>query len=138
MCIDCQERPIAIKKRQLCSRCYNAFQKRHGPILTFETRVMANASTKREIEFIKNFFKGATSWLHHPAIFRFNGTSYEPDFYYTKQNVFIEVSGTRQAYHKNKDKYAAFRKAFPHIKFEIRQPSGELLNEGSRDKDWQQ
>ena len=89
----------------------------------------------REVEFIKNFFSHS-DWIHQPAQFRFDGTSYQPDFYDGYRNVFIEVAGTRQAYQQGKEKYDKFRKHYPKIKFEIRLPDGSLLNEESRNKGW--
>lgn len=85
----------------------------------------------REVEFVKNFFKH-DDWMHHPAIFRIEDSNYEPDFYDNKRDVFIEVAGTRQAYHNNKHKYESFRRIFPNIKLEIRHVDGSLLNENGR------
>jgi len=44
----------------------------------------------------------------------------EMKFYDGERNIFIEVSGSRQAYHANKDKYRLFRELFPLISLEIR------------------
>lgn len=144
LCVKCRERPVQIKKHSLCFRCYhrawinkdisidiknpkgvNSFQRQTGD------------QQKREIEFIKNYFTH-NNWIHHPAMFKLNGEKYTPDFYDQEQNVFIEVSGTRQAYEQAKYKYELFRDLYPNINFEIRKPSGELLNEESRDKQWEQ
>jgi len=87
-----------------------------------------------EIVFIKNFFDHK-NWISQPAVFRMDNIKYIPDFYDGNRNVFIEVAGTRQAYHYNKAKYALFRKTYPLISFEIRFPSGEILDETGR-IDW--
>lgn len=143
LCIECQKKKISIKKRSLCRRCYGKFQRdnRKGfpinPIHQFTMKTVENKEVHGEIEFIKSFFSH-TNWLHHPALFRLGGVNYSPDFYDGERNIFIEVSGTRQAYHFNKDKYILFRKLFPKLNFEVRKPSGELLNEDSRDKEWEQ
>lgn len=80
----------------------------------------------REVEFVKNYFTHK-NWIHHPATFNLNYTAYTPDFYDGENNVFIEMVGTRQAYHRNKDKYISFEKVFPLIKLEIRKTNGEPL-----------
>ena len=81
-----------------------------------------------ELHFIRNYFTHK-NWIPQPALFSLNGKGYKPDFYDVERNTFIEVSGTRQAYHANKDKYDLFRKLYPKINFEIRKPNGELLKE---------
>ena len=68
------------------------------------------------------------NWIAQPAQFSLNGLRYTPDFYDGERNVFIEVSNTRQAYSANKHKYELLRKLFPKLGFEVRKPSGELLN----------
>jgi len=143
LCIDCHERPIHIKKRGLCQRCYLRHHARGefsqaGP--PKENRYASRPTlNKRELngefEFVKSYFKDG-SWIYQPAIFKLNGQKYSPDFYDPARNVWIEVSSTRQAYHANKDKYQLFRELYPHLNFEIRKPTGELLNEDSRDKQW--
>ena len=143
LCIKCHGRPVHIKKRGLCSVCYQAFLRKSGSVSTQKNlgdycpKTQKEKIHKREIEFIKNFF-AHNRWIYHPAVFYFNGLRYSPDFYDMERNAFIEVSGSRQAYHKNKDKYVMFRENYPEIKFEIRQPDGSLLNENDRNKKWQQ
>lgn len=142
LCIECKKRSIHIKKRHLCNVCYQRERTKHGGYIDPATHKFAKVTAQkhrlsREIEFIKHFFEH-TQYIHHPAMFRLNNTSYSPDFYDIKRNIFIEVSGTRQAYHANKYKYNLLRELFPHIRFEIRKASGELLNEDSRDKNWEQ
>jgi len=87
-----------------------------------------------EREFINNFFSHSR-WIPQPNRFRLNGYVYKPDFYDIQANAFIEVSATRQAYHANKIKYNLLRELYPNINFEIRKPTGELLNETGR-IDW--
>jgi hypothetical protein len=86
-----------------------------------------------ELEFIKNYFNHK-NWIPQPANFYLDGLKYTPDFYDAERNVFVEVSRTRQAYGQNKHKYQLFRELFPQLNFEIRKPSGELLDETTRQK----
>jgi len=133
LCIECKKRQVFIKKRKLCNICYQRERKKHGgyidpAIHNFDRNTARKHRLSREIEFIKNFFEH-TQYIHHPAMFRLNDTSYSPDFYDIQRNVFIEVSGTKQAYSQNKYKYELLRLLFPEIKFEIRKPDGTLLDE---------
>jgi hypothetical protein len=55
-------------------------------------------------------------YVHLPCNFRFsNGDKYQPDFYCIDDNEYIEVVGTRQAYHLNKRKYKLLKKQYPTI-----------------------
>ena len=135
MCIECKERPVLIKKRGLCRNCYQRL-KRTGIIMSSNSaKGIVIDAHEREIEFIKNYFTHG-DWRYKPAFFRFDNFRYSPDFYDGERNVFIEVAGTRQAYSANKEKYDAFRAAYPKLNFEIRKSDGTLLNENSRDKNW--
>ena len=142
LCIECGKRPIQIKKRKLCSTCYVRLQarmRRKGQSLKDQNGLTPPTIAKREqmgeLEFVRNYFSHS-NWIPHPAVFKFNGQKYTPDFYDCERNVWIEVSATRQAYHANKEKYQLFRQYYPLLNFEIRKPTGELLNEASRDKNW--
>ena len=61
-------------------------------------------------------------------MFRLSNCKYDPDFYDGERNVFIEVAGTGQAYYANLKKYLEFVKIFPKINFEVRKPTGELID----------
>jgi len=139
MCINCGKKPIHIKIRKLCMRCYQKVRSDNGPFINQASHNykagLKKYDVNREVEFIKTFFSH-TNWIHQPAMFRFNGQKYSPDFYDGERNVFIEVSGSRQAYHEAKEKYASFRKNFPKINFEIRKSDGSLLDEETRNKEW--
>lgn len=123
LCSLCGDRPIYIKKSKLCQTCYGRV--RLG--ITTPPRKDFGGVDKNEKSFIKSFFNH-TSWVYHPCSFPLNGTKYGPDFYDIKRKVFIEVVGTRQAYHKNKEKYDMFIKMYPFIPLEFRDSSGNLLN----------
>ena len=120
-CISCLKKPIEIKKWRRCITCYQKYRRTPG----FRD---AKTPTKHqsEMEFIRSFFNH-TNWIYQPVLFRFNGESYQPDFYDGERNVFIEVSGTRQAFYSNREKYRLFIKTFPKIKLEIRHENGDLI-----------
>ena len=139
-CIQCNVLAVAIKKRGLCLRCYQRQVRNEKKASVGLSDVSASESIKKhenaaELEFVKNFFNHK-NWFFEPTLFRFSGGHYTPDFYDAERNVFIEVAGTRQAYHANKEKYALFRKTFPLIKFEIRQSDGSLLDETEGRLQW--
>jgi len=82
---------------------------------------------KREREFAINYFNH-NQWKHeHKMYCLSNGDKYRPDFKDELRNVIIEVVGSRQAYHANKQKYARFIKEFPNKVFELRDSEGQLL-----------
>lgn len=82
---------------------------------------------RRELKFFKNY-DDSKHLIYHPAIFYLGGEKYSPDFYDKQKNLFIEVAGTRQAFHSNKQKYKKFKKVFPNINFKVLTPSGVELN----------
>jgi len=140
VCVECNEHKILIKKRGLCSRCYQRLRNVTGGFKNETSKVSMVTENKynsyRELEFVKNYFTHK-NWVYQPALFRFNGEKYSPDFYDGERDVFIEVTGTRQAYHQAKKKYKEFKKYYPKINFEIRQPDGSLLDEtGHYSKEW--
>ena len=131
MCIKCNKRPIHVKKRELCSACYQkwfwANRRLKSPAMRQNYLCSdVKITHSREIEFSKRFFNHK-NWMYEPATFRFNGHSYLPDFYDGERNVFIEVAGSRQAYSLNKEKYKEFLATYPKIKFEIRTVNGDLI-----------
>ena len=129
LCINCNKKPVKVKKRRLCQGCYNIirYQEYKEKMVEFRKRegLTVNQMFCSEVEFIRNFFTH-NNWVFHPCSFNLNGQRYYPDFYDVKRNVFIEVSGTRQAFHSNFDKYKLFIKTFPKIKFEIRDIFGNI------------
>jgi hypothetical protein len=135
-CISCRKEPVYIKKRGLCRNCYQRYRNENGPIImnnpNYEYLAPASLSKQvedREMTFVKSYFNH-NNWIHKPGVLRFPPDGkYEPDFYDAERNVFIEVAGTRQAYHQNREKYERFVQHFPKLKFEIRIPTGELLDE---------
>ena len=124
LCINCKENAIQIKCRKLCRKCYMKLRlEKKGGIPDRNWMIPYS----REIEFIKNYFTHK-NWFYHPVIFRMNGFRYEPDFYDNERNVFIEVAGTRQAYHENLEKYKVFVDSFPHFNLEVRHINGNLID----------
>ncbi len=84
-----------------------------------------------ELLFVRNHFTH-NKWLPHPVMFYLDGTKYTPDFYDQERNAFIEVTGTKQAYSANREKYKMLRKMFPRIIFEVRNVQGELVDESEK------
>lgn len=136
LCIECGERPVFNKKRNLCRICYQQYIRKGGAIKSQigwkvkSRRIILSEKIDREFVFIKNYFNH-NNWVRHPATFRFDGaTIYAPDFYDGERNVFIEVVGSRQAYHQNKEKYELMKSIYPKINFEIRTVDGALIQIG--------
>lgn len=128
ICTECKKKPISVQKRKLCRTCYQRFWRFNKDNRTdeFPTQFY-KPKFPTELEFTRNYFRH-NNWYYHPAIFRLGEFRYEPDFYDNEKNVFIEVVGTKQAYSQNYEKYLEFVKQFPHLKFEIRNVNGELLD----------
>lgn len=128
LCIQCRKRPIYVKKRGLCRKCYAQVYNRVHKNSCDSSAVdhYWKIRHSKEIEFIKNFFEHK-NWCYQPAMFRLDDLRYTPDFYDGERNVFIEVAGTRQAFHSNEKKYKQFTKMFPRINFEVRYATGELI-----------
>jgi len=83
----------------------------------FDALLMIN---KREQEFLDKIADKDKTYIHHPQWFYLsNNTKYMPDFYCKEDDEFIEIAGTRQAYHANKDKYELLQKEYLGIKFKI-------------------
>lgn len=88
---------------------------------------------KREIQFVNTFFNGREYGI--PKFFKLNRngmTRYTPDVYDIDRDTYIEVVGSRQAYHRNKKRYKTFRECYPNVKFEIRHCTGELYVESKK------
>lgn len=137
-CKECKKKPVFIKKRQLCRLCYHKLRREEGGLPVNAPKcpkVLAKRQYIAEMAFIKAYFNHM-NWVHQPANFRLNGCNYAPDFYDGERNVFIEVSGTRQAYHDNKNKYEMFFKAFPKLSLEVRKSNGELLTSTKGRFEW--
>lgn len=142
LCTACGASPVLIKKRGLCVKCYNKHRKENPdmfkPLMVSIPRHDKNDNSplvsgrgfylhERELDFIRNYFKHS-DWVAKPVMFNLsNDIKYTPDFYDSVTNTFIEVAGTRQAYHINKNKYELLKSKFPQIKFEIRKSDGSLL-----------
>ena len=134
LCINCKERPIHVKKRGLCKVCYGKFMYREG-IDGNGGEHIKKIKYSREMEFVKNYFSHK-NWVYELVVFRLDGKNYTPDFYDGERNVFIEVAGTRQAYHANKESYMEFRETFPSFPLEVRTPDGQLLDEENERLSW--
>lgn len=80
---------------------------------------------KREKSFADSFF-GGKGWKFQfqPRTFVLNGIKYTPDFYDVERDVYIEVVGSRQAYHQNKAKYELMKIFHPEVSLELRHHTG--------------
>lgn len=92
----------------------------------------------KERLFTQLLNKQKRKWVYAPHCFRLNKTTYTPDFYLPEENLYIEIVGSRQAFHSNKKKIIKFKKLYPHIKFEIKryynkQKSFDSINKGYED-----
>lgn len=126
LCCVCHKRPVEVKKRQLCRKCY---QQQYIAGTFGGLPLEMNIEHTREMEFMKNYFDDFDDCLYEPATFSMKGVKYTPDFYDIDRNVWIEVVGTREAYRQNRKKYSLFRYHFPDLILELRAPCGQLIDE---------
>ena len=131
LCVECGKMPIHNKKRSLCQRCYSKAY-RAGTLATLggekSDLLKVNSMHKREMEFIRNYFTHR-NWHYEPCTFCLGEHLYVvPDFYDGEKNIFIEVIGSRQRYHINKDKYALFSKMFSKLVLSLRMPDGSQFD----------
>lgn len=149
ICVQCNENQAAIKKSQLCLYCYQKNYRENNnrgrkPLKDLNGKFIRRGKKRivithlREMEFVKNFFEHS-EWIYHPVNFYLDDNSiYTPDFYDSRRNVFIEVVGSRQAYHHNKEKYQLLKELYPKITFEIREYLGNLVEENENgDLHWE-
>lgn len=141
VCKKCESREIAFQKHKLCGPCYQKAYKK-GELagkVKHHSNCSANTASIMEREkqlprhtselmFVKNMFDHQ-DWIPQPASFILSdGSKYYPDFYDIRRSTFIEVVGSRQAYHFNKKKYEDFVNIYKGISFEIRSSNGELYD----------
>lgn len=74
---------------------------------------------KREKIFAELLTKQDRKWQYPAPRFEIGKTHYRPDFFLPKENLYIEVVGTRQAYHANKNKMFKLKQLYPHIRLLI-------------------
>ena len=85
---------------------------------------------ERERQFAADFFDH-DEWEYEPGPYRLsNGTKYRPDFKDNRRNVLIEVIGSRQAFHFNREKYEIFKSEYPDVDFEFRDWKGNKIEHG--------
>lgn len=58
-----------------------------------------------------------------------NGEKYTPDFLLIDERIYIELVGSRQAFHANKNKYDEFIKAYPSKHFRIVKSNGDIIKD---------
>lgn len=76
-------------------------------------------SERKFAEFLES--QGKT-WIHHPRRFKFNGVSYQPDFYCPEDNTYYEVK-TRLSSAET-FKLLTFKKYYPYVEFKVVSPNG--------------
>ena len=80
-----------------------------------------------EKKFAELLTKQKREWVYPAKRFNLGKTTYRPDFFLPNEKLYIEVIGTRQAYHTNKDKIDKFKKLYPYIKFIIVDSNGKTF-----------
>ena len=75
--------------------------------------------SKREEKFANLLTQQGRKWQYPAPRFKLQNTTYRPDFYLPEENLYIEVIGSRQAFHVNKNKIFQFKKEYPYINFQV-------------------
>lgn len=73
----------------------------------------------KEKEFADLLTKQGRKWIYHYKSFSLGHTSYEPDFYLPKENLYIEVVGNPSSLRNNARKIMQFKRVYSKIKFII-------------------
>jgi hypothetical protein len=73
---------------------------------------------QKERMFVELYFNHK-NWLYLPMVFHLPIGNYTPDFYDAERHVFLEVAGSRQAFHANKHKYQMFKELLPSFRLEV-------------------
>ena len=79
----------------------------------------------RERLFAKLLTEQGRKWEYPAQRFQLKNTTYRPDFFLPDENLYIEVVGTRQAYHANKHKIAEMKETYPNIRFVVMNVDGK-------------
>ena len=110
-CLQCGKMPIYIKSVGLCLSCYH-----HMRYIKINKRIKKHFMA--EEKFLVEY-GNSSKLIYEPCVFKFKGLKYRPDFYDPDTNEFIEIVGTRQRWHQNRDKLQSFQETFPKIKLKI-------------------
>ena len=109
--------PYKTNRPGICATCRGKRdRKEKKPPICYLTK--NKIKHRAEIEFAKGY-TSSQNLIYQPALFRFNGTSYQPDFYDREMDLFFEIVGSRQAFHQSESKIEQFKLNYPHIKLEI-------------------
>jgi hypothetical protein len=74
----------------------------------------------KEKVFMDEIADNKKRYVYHPCTFYFlGGSKYTPDFFCIEDREYIEVVGSRQAFHYNKEKYIKMGEEYPDMKFTI-------------------
>ena len=120
LCINCKTRPVHIDKRGLCRTCYQRLYKKGKTKLSGPgcRPTIYKVQHTAEVEFVQDYPK-SQNLIYLPCLFRFDGTSYQPDFYDRERNTFYEIIGSRQRWHQIQSKLNLFKQAYPEINLKI-------------------
>ncbi len=84
-----------------------------------------NVGIKRELKFACLMKKADIKFVHHPSYIPINGQRYHADFYLPTTDEYIEIIGSRQAFHSRKEK---IQKAMEFLKIKVLNPDGSPYN----------
>ncbi len=76
--------------------------------------------TDKERQYASILKRLGVRYTYNKRRFPLGKTTYRPDFYLPGLFTYVEVVGSLSAYKKNEAKYKLFRKAYPSVKFIIR------------------
>jgi predicted transcriptional regulator len=65
-----------------------------------------------------------SNFVYHPPRFVLGDLSYQPDFYDLTTGEYIEVIGTKQAFHQNKHKYKELKRLVKGVCLLLKNPDG--------------
>jgi hypothetical protein len=87
-----------------------------------------------ERQYAKRLLALGKKYIYQPRMENHGVVFYRPDFFIPRDNVYIEVVGTRQAFSLNKRKYALFIRLFPDKTLLIKNPDGTDYKMSDRTK----
>lgn len=127
-CIDCLKKGIKTElsnyRAQRCPKCNGIFHKgknhhNYGkPIIS--KRIKYKGIWMRsswEIKYAKYLDKNNIKWQYEPKAFDLGNTTYTPDFYLPKQNLWIEIKGWWRG--DAKVKFNTFKRQYKNIKIDV-------------------
>ena len=77
-----------------------------------------------EKQFANLLTRQGRKWQYPVQSFKLSTSSYKPDFFLPEEKLYVEIIGTRQAYHRNKGKIEEFKRVYPQIQLIVLSPDG--------------